>query len=79
MHIQFNDYGKELVLTEHLDWYSWAAEHIAFPNQWKMLAPMRGGIGENVKREESCIGWKKQHVFFQHLLILYMSNPHLLL
>ena len=40
--LNWNDYETELVLEEGLSWYLWAAEHVAFPVQWKILAGMRG-------------------------------------
>ena len=55
----WNDYRKELVLYEDLERFIWAAEHVAFPLQWKVLAGMRG-LQEGVAREKPKLEWKRR-------------------
>ncbi len=74
----FNDYGVEMVLQEDIERFMDAAEHKAFPVQWKVLAGMRG-VNENLASEKGAkTEWKRRHVFFQLLSTLRMSNPKLL-
>ena len=75
---KYNDYGTEIILEEDLDRFIWAAENVAFPTQWRMLAAMHGGIHEKKETEKDKIQWKKRHVFFQLLSIVRMSNFRLL-
>jgi len=39
---EFNDHDVELLQSEDLDWYIFAAEHIAFPDQWRVLSALWG-------------------------------------
>jgi len=54
----WNDYGTPICIDEDIERYMWAAENVAFPTQWKMLAGMRG-VNENHAREKHRIDWKK--------------------
>lgn len=74
---RYNNYGTEIVLEEDLERHIYAAEHIAFPTQWKVLAGMRG-INDNDAREKNRTEWKQRQVFFQLLALLRMSNTQLL-
>ena len=51
----YNDYGLEMVSEEDLERYMWAAEHRAFPLQWKVLSGMRG-IKEKHEKEKGRLG-----------------------
>ena len=62
----WNDYGKELVLQEDLERYIWAAENVAFPLQWQVIAGMRG-LNEKHAREKGRLDWKRRQIFFQLL------------
>ena len=64
---------------EDLDRYIYAAEHKAFPDQWKVLSALRG-LNENRKAEVESgrVAFKKRQVFFQLLSLIRVSNPRLL-
>jgi hypothetical protein len=47
---EYNDYGTEILRFEDLDRFIYAAEHKAFPDQWKVLSALRG-LNENRKAE----------------------------
>ena len=62
------------MLEEDIENYMWAAENVAFPVQWRVLAGMRGGLHEGNAREKDKIGWKRRQIFFQLLTTLQMRD-----
>ena len=62
---EYNDYGVGILRFEDLDSFIYAAEHKAFPDQWKILSALRG-LNENRKAEvESDQNvFKKQRILF---------------
>ena len=71
---KFNDYSKELIDPFDLDAFTHAAEHKAFPDQWRVLASLRG-IDKYRKEKPNVLQFKKHQIFFQILGLLRMSNP----
>ena len=74
---QWNNYSKELVEHEDFDRFVDAAEHRAFPDQWRVLSSLRD-INKYRTQAPHIIQFKKRQVFFQLLSLLRMSNPRLL-
>ena len=78
--LQFwNDYAVEIIREDDLDRFVDAAQHKAFPDQWKVLAGMRG-LNENLgnDHETGRLITKRRQIFFQLLSLIRMSNPALL-
>jgi len=72
----FNDYGIELIRWEDLSRYIFAAEHIAFPDQWRVLSALRGLKANHANEIKSGqADFKRRQIFFQLLSLIRVSNP----
>ena len=67
----WNDYGLEIICEDDIDRFVDAAQHKAFPDQWKVLAGMRG-LNENLAGEQETgrLIAKRCQIFFQLLSLI---------
>ena len=74
---RWTKYSKPVVLDDNFDNFMHAAEYQAFGDLWRVLAGMRD-LNDKHKRKANQTGYKRRHIFFQILSLIWLSNPRLL-
>ena len=64
------------MLDEDFDIFIWAAEYMAFPEQWKVLEGI-WGLKATHATEQHRVTYKKRHIFFQLLSLIWISNSNI--
>ena len=65
------------MLDEDFDRLSWVAEHVAFPEQWAVLE-RNWGLKVNHEAEKDRVQYRKRHISFQLLSLIWTLNAKLL-